>query len=91
MARYKTLSWRDIPTTVRATDGTGASATRQLPPFFQQEIDRMAMAEGIVDSDAYLDAWGWSAESERDGSAVEVAEAVATELAASWHREHRQA
>jgi hypothetical protein len=91
MARYRTLSWRDIPATVHATDGSGASATRQLPPFFQQEIDRVAMAEGIVESDAYLDAWQWSAELDRDGTADEVAEAIATELAASWREAHPRA
>ena len=45
------------------------------------------MAEGLIDSDEYLEAWDWSDEAERDGSAREVAEAVVTELEEAWRRE----
>jgi hypothetical protein len=46
------------------------------------------MAEGMVESDAYLEGWSWSPELEREGPAEEVAEALAAELAAAWEREH---
>jgi hypothetical protein len=88
MARYRVMSWRGIPSQVEATDELGARATRMLPPYFQQEIDRVAMAEGMVESDAYLEGWSWSPELEREGPAEEVAEALAAELAAAWEREH---
>ena len=84
MANYQVMSWRDIPSQVKATDGEGATARVQLPPMFQQEIDRVAMAEGLTDSDEYLEGWGWSTPAERDGTPAEVAEAVATEVADAW-------
>ena len=83
MARYRVMSWRDIPSQVKATDDTGASASRMLPNRWQQEIDRIAMREGLVDTDAYLDAWAWSGETERAGTADEVADAVLAELIAA--------
>jgi hypothetical protein len=88
MARYRVMSWRGIPSQIEATDELGARATRLLPPFFQQEIDRVAMAEGIIESDAYLEGWNWSPEHEREGTADEVAEALREELAEAWEREH---
>lgn len=86
MATYQIMRWRGIPAQVKATDDLGATARAQLPPFFQQEIDRVAMAEGLIDSDAYLEAWAWSDPADRDGNAVDVAEAVATEAAESWRQ-----
>jgi hypothetical protein len=89
MTSYRVMSWRGIPSQVKATDEDGNTARRQLPPSFQQEIDRVAMAEGLIDSEAYLDEWDWSATAERDGSAEEVAEAVALEAAEAWQRANR--
>jgi Virulence factor len=91
MARYRVMSWRGIPSQVKATDDTGASASRMLPPFFMQEIDRVAMAEGLADSDEYLESWDWSDEMTRDGSAHEVADTIAEEAAATWRRENGRA
>ena len=93
MVTYRVMSWRDIPTQVKVTDDSGATVSKAMPVFFQQEVDRVAMAEGLIDSDEYLEAWGWSDEAERDGSAEdgsaeEVAEAVVTELEEAWRREH---
>jgi hypothetical protein len=88
MASYRVMSWRGIPSQVRATDDTGATVSRMLPPFFLQEIDRVAMAEGLVGSDEYLEAWVWSDEAIRDGSADVVAAAVAEEVGDAWRREN---
>ena len=85
------MSWRGIPSQVKASDDTGASVSLMLPPFFQQEIDRVAMAEGLVGTDEYLDAWVMSEEATRVGSAPEVAEAVADEAGAAWRRENDRA
>ena len=87
MATYRVMSWRDIPSQVKATDDSGATVSRTMPGSFQQEIDRVAMAEGLIDSDEYLEAWAWSAEVERNGSAEAVAAAVVEELAEGWRRE----
>ena len=88
MASYRVMSWRGIPSQVKATDDTGATVSRMLPPYFLQEIDRVAMAEGLIDSDEYLESWTWSVEAAREGSAQEVAEAIADEVGAAWRREH---
>jgi hypothetical protein len=83
MARYRVLSWRDIPSQVKATDETGASASRQLAGHFQERIDGEAMRLGLYGTDAYLEEWSWSEEQDRPGTADEVADAVAAELDAT--------
>lgn len=88
MATYQVMSWRGIPSQVKVDDDSGATVSKQLPAFFQHEIDRVAMAEGLIDSDAYLEAWTWSERADREGSAEVVAEELAEELAAAWRREN---
>lgn len=84
MATYRVMSWRDIPAQVKARDPDGVEVSQPLPPFFQQEIDRVAMRDGLIDSDEYLEGWRWSEPVEREGEAREVASAVAAELAEAW-------
>ena len=55
MAKVRVLSWRGIPAQVKARDDAGKRVGLELPPWFSQEIDRVAMREGITGSDAYLD------------------------------------
>lgn len=86
MARYRVLAWRDVPAQVQATDATGARASRTMPAWFGQEIDRLAMREGLVGTDAYLELFAWSDEAERAGSADEVADAIVEELLRAWGR-----
>ena len=85
---YRVMSWRDIPSQVKATDDTDSTVSEILPPFFQQEIDRMAMADGVMESDEYFESWAWSDETIRDGRAEEVAQAVAHEVAEAWRQEN---
>ena len=91
MVSYRVMAWHGIPSQVKATDGTGASVSLMLPAFFMQEIDRVAMAEGLVGTDEYLDAWVTSEEATREGSAQEVAAAVAEEAGEAWRRENDRA
>ena len=88
MASYRVMSWRGIPSQVKATDDTGTTVSLMLPPFFQQEIDRVAMAEGLAGTDDYLDAWAMTEEAAREGSAQEVAEEVAEEVGEAWRRQN---
>lgn len=88
MATYQVLAWRGIPSQVKVSDDSGATASKQMPAFFQHEIDRVAMAEVLIDSDAYLEAWAWSEEADREGSAEVVAEELGEELAKVWRREN---
>ena len=69
------LYWQDVPSVVK--DG---EAKRQLPDWFQQEIDRRAMEQGLVGSDAYLEQWRWGEAEERPEPAEDVVAAVAREF-----------
>jgi Virulence factor len=82
VARVQILRWQDVPSVVKAFDDDGSSVSAQLPDWFQQEIDRVAMEQGLAGSDAYLEQWEWRDLGERDGSDAEVAEQVEAELVA---------
>ena len=79
MARVQVLYWQEIPSVVRVGD-----AKRQLPEWFQQEIDRVAMAQGLAGSDAYLEHWEWRDLGERDGDPAIVADEVEAMLVADY-------
>ena len=83
MASYQILYWHDIPAQVRARDA-GGRVSRPLPDRFQEAIDQAAMATGLFGSDEYTDAFRWGASQERDGTAEQVAAAVAAELEAQY-------
>lgn len=57
MATVRVLTWRDIPTSVKAADETGRRVSLPVPDWFGQEVDRVAMREGITGSDVYLEAF----------------------------------
>jgi hypothetical protein len=80
MARVQILYWQDVPSVIKAIGDDGAEVKRQLPEWYQQEIDQRAMVQGLTDSDAYLEQWHWSEPEERPGSAAEVLETVEREL-----------
>ena len=50
------ILWRDMPAQVVAKQGR-ANHKIELPPRFQQAIDRAAMRAGTVGSDEYLEDW----------------------------------
>ena len=83
MARYRVLSWRDIPSLVEASDGHEV-VQRPLTARFQELIDTVAMREGAADSDVYLEGWAHGPETEREGTAAAVAAAVVAELEAGF-------
>ena len=63
------LYWQDVPTVVKASDGS----KRQLSDWFQQEVDRRAMEQGLVGSDAYVEHWHWEdVEGDLDEVALEL-------------------
>jgi cvfA/B/C family virulence factor len=78
MARVQVLYWQHIPSVVRAGE-----VKRQLPEWFQQEIDRVAMEQGLLGSDAYLEHWEWRDAGDRAGSDAEAAAAVEADLVAT--------
>jgi hypothetical protein len=79
MATYQVLYWKKIPAQIRIYKGKRA-VSHALPERFQQEIDHVAMQEGIVGSDAYLNAWQWSEKMEYPGNPEDVALLILAEL-----------
>lgn len=84
MATVRVLSWKGIPAQVKARSLGTRPVSLVLPDWFSQEIDRVAMRDGLIGSDAYLAEWTWSDEVERVGGAADVARRVAEELASEW-------
>jgi len=82
--RVQVLYWQEVPSLIRVTTDVGAQLSRQLPDWFQQEIDRIAMEQGLVGSDAYLEQWAWRDLEPRDGPPNEVLDAVEAELTAAY-------
>jgi hypothetical protein len=82
MTKVQILFWQNIPSVVKAVADDGTEARRQLPEWYQQEIDRAAMEQGLDGSDDYLEQWRWSEPEEREGPPAEVAAAVEAELTA---------
>ena len=79
MAQYQVLYWREIPAQVRVFDGR-RPVSAKMPERFQEEIDRVAMEEGLEGSDDYLDQWKWTKKLERPGTVDEVIEALLAKL-----------
>ena len=79
MAEYQVLYWREIPAQVRVFEGRKPLSAK-MPDRFQEEIDNIAMEEGLEGSDDYLDLWQWTKRLERPGSAPEVLQALLQEL-----------
>ena len=84
MARYRILSWGDIPAQIKLFDEGRRPVSIELPEWFAQEIDRVAMRDGVIGGDEYLERWSWSADAERPGPAEEVAAALVREIEAEW-------
>jgi hypothetical protein len=80
MTRVQILYWQDVPSLIKATGDDGSEMKRELPEWYQQEIDKRAMVQGLTRSDAYLEQWHWSEPEERPGSPDDVIAAVEREL-----------
>ena len=86
MARYQILYWEHIPLGVKATDVNG-TVRENLPARFQQAVENASSQAGHASAAAYTSMFKWGKEEERDGSAAEVAAAVAKELDETWDEE----
>ncbi|MEE2754030.1 MAG: virulence factor [Candidatus Latescibacterota bacterium] len=82
LTEYQILYWRDLPAQIRVYQN-GRPISHKLPERFQEEIDRVAMVEGLANTDAYLKQWAWSEKMTRNGAPAEVAEEVVRELDAT--------
>jgi hypothetical protein len=82
MTRFQVLYWQDVPSLVRVHAPDGGTSSHSLPDWFQQEIDRRAMAQDLVGSDAYLEQWRWGEVEERP----EPVEALVAAIADGFRR-----
>ncbi|MGI9452557.1 MAG: virulence factor [Geminicoccaceae bacterium] len=83
MARCRILYWHHIPSVVEARDKEDVYK-EELSQRFQELIDRIAMKNKLVGTDAYLEGWRKGRAEVRAGNAVEVAKAVAAEIEAQY-------
>jgi hypothetical protein len=81
MALIRITYWRDIPVLVTAREGAD-EATVPLGPAFQDLVDRVALEQGVSESEAYLAEWRVGPEETRPGAPAAVARAVAAEIEA---------
>ena len=81
--QVRVLYWQEIPSLIRITTDDGEQVSRQLPDWFQQEIDRVAMEQGLIGSDAYLEQFVWHELDPREGAPNDVLDAVESELVAA--------
>ncbi|MFN8456708.1 MAG: virulence factor [Anaerolineae bacterium] len=89
MARYQILYWEYIPLGVKATDVNG-TVRENLPARFQQAVENAATRAGQTSAAAYTSMFKWGKEQERDGTAAEVAAAIAKELDETWDEAEAQ-
>ena len=80
MAKYQVLYWKHIPAQVKVFAEGRRAVARPMPDRFQEEIDKIAMREGLAGTDDYLNQWRWTTKLERPGTPEEVAEALIQEL-----------
>jgi hypothetical protein len=83
VTRVRVLRWRGIPLQVKARDSDGTHAGA-LADWFTEHVDRVAMADGLYGTDAYLEQFKWSSWSEREGTAADAVVALIAELEAEW-------
>lgn len=79
MSTYQVLYWKHVPAQIKVHDDD-RTISREMPKRFQSLIDQLAMAEGLVGSDEYLDQFRWGEKQERSGAPEEVIEKVIAEL-----------
>ncbi len=84
MAQYQVLYWRHVPAQVKVFPEKGRPVSKVMPARFQEEIDRIAMREGLSGSDEYLAQWRWTRKQERPGSPDEVLDEVLRELETNY-------
>jgi len=86
MARYQILYWEHIPLGVKATDVNG-TVRENLPTRFQEAVEKASSKAGQTSAAAYTSMFKWGKEKEKEGTAKEVAAAIAKELDETWTEE----
>ena len=76
MTKVRVMYWKEIPVQVQAEDET-CKVSVPLQDRFQEGADSVAMFDGSMETDAYLQAWSWGQDIESDESAVQAADKLA--------------
>ena len=76
MARIRVLYWKEIPVQVQVEAG-GDRVSEMLDHRFQEAVDAVAMFEGSMGSDAYLEGWEWLDHGRASGNPRHLAQAMA--------------
>ncbi len=84
MATYQVTYWQEIPSQVDARDEAGKPHKEMLSQRFQELIDIVAVRRKLDGSDDYINQWSRGQKTPREGSAMQVAKAVAAELEAGF-------
>jgi hypothetical protein len=79
VADYRVFYWNDIPSQVEASNDA-ERVRRRLSDRFQELIDAAAMRDGLIGTDAYLEAWRMGPRLSLAGAPKDVAEAIAAQL-----------
>ncbi len=83
MVKVSILCWQDIPSVVEARDGKSVHK-ELLSERFQELIDLVAMKKKLLDSDEYLMQWQKTMPKEYEGTAEDVAKAIAADYEARY-------
>ena len=73
MAKIRVLYWKEIPVQVQVESG-GDRVSEPLDHRFQEAVDAVAMFEGSMGSDAYLEGWEWVDQGRDSGDSRRIAQ-----------------
>ncbi|MGV8986296.1 MAG: virulence factor [Cypionkella sp.] len=90
MPEVTIVYWRDIPAQVIVGKGRSGAKVK-LTERFEQAIDRVAMKIGAKDADAYLAEWRKAPSFTVEGEQMEVAQAEAAKIEATYDGERLKA
>lgn len=91
MAKVKVTYWREVPVSVMVRGAAPDDrASVQLPKIYMVTVDAIATRSGQTDSKSYTAGFRYDS-FDRDGSAAEIAAAVATELQEKYPKAWLQA
>ena len=91
MAIYQVTYWQEIPSQVDAKAPGEAPFKQPLSQRFLELIDLIATKRKLGGTDDYLAGWNKGKKTEREGSAADVARAVAEEFEAQYDSIRAQA
>lgn len=86
MSNASIIYWREIPTQVVIGEGRGA-VKRMLSDRFQVAVDKAAMADNAVGTDAYLEEWRRVPTEAPHSDSEAAAEALADEIEQEYSTE----